>query len=80
VNSYVLKSPSKTFEGSWDEVIKHGSEIPAGALVRVYVYDAPSDAPEEEGAFQGRRLAGRHERASGKVYAPIWRNRSYPVV
>ena len=53
----MLKSPSKTFEGSWDEVIKRGAEVPPGAMIMVFVYEEPTDAHEGTGAFQGRSLA-----------------------
>jgi len=53
----MLKSPSRTFEESWDEIIKRGAEVPPGALIRVYVYDEPIEIHESQGGYQGRSLA-----------------------
>jgi hypothetical protein len=51
--------PTKTFRGTWEEILRHQSEIPEGSTVEVNVYESANQSQLNDngsGHFGGKSL------------------------
>lgn len=48
--------PSKTFRGTWDEILSHSNEISRSSKVELRVFDESPESEDETGAFGGKSV------------------------